>query len=168
MTSSKTSNHLQSRLIQKREGDQDQVLLQQEVSNLKQLNLFWQKELALLKSSQTVIWLDGDLGTGKTTSVQLILNCLRGVNDGDAVSSPTFALHHRYPLQHSLYDSIEHVDLYRIQSEAELDQTGFWDLFIEDRRLILIEWGTRLAPEMIPLDWNFLRYHLFLQAKEKA
>ncbi len=160
MNSGSSSPTPQRRKIEKRSGDHQDVLVRQEVNTLEDLKLFWKNEVATLDSTKTVIWLDGPLGAGKTSSAEIILGFIDSSRAQGKVSSPTFALHHQYLVQHQNFDSVEHVDLYRIQSEVELDHTGFWDLFQRDRCLILIEWGLRLQPETIPLDWNFLRYNL--------
>ena len=154
----------QDRLIQKKNGTDDRVVFEQSIDSLETLKKFWSDEIATWNSSQTVIWLDGDLGAGKTTSVGAILKSFDQEQNEVLASSPTFALHHCYPVKHSLFDSIEHVDLYRIQSESELDQTGFWDLFTQNRCLIVIEWGARLDPNTIPFEWSFLRYQLKLRS----
>ncbi len=83
-----------------------------------------------------VIAIIGDLGTGKTTLV-------RGIATGakvspQVVSSPTFTLIQEYRGTFLL----AHVDLYRIESQAELETIGLHEYY-NDRTSILIEWADR-------------------------
>lgn len=99
---------------------------------------------------RTVLLLEGEMGSGKTETVRALAR-RRGWKD---VASPSFGLHHRYGTQD---DGADHLDLFRIENEDELESTGFWDLFSEDRGLILVEWADRLKIEMLPRDWLTLR-----------
>lgn len=148
----------QYRTIEKWNGHDHQLLQKTKVNDLAAMAAFWQQEISSWTNPQTVIWLDGDLGAGKTTSVHQMMRFLNP--DLKDVSSPTFALHHQYSIKHFVFNRIDHVDLYRIQGEGELEQTGFWDLFEKSGSLVLIEWGMRLRPEQMPLEWEFFRYML--------
>ena len=65
-----------------------------------------------------VVFLDGDLGTGKTTLVKEIIFAL-GVKE--KVKSPTFTIIEPYELNN---ENIYHVDLYRIIDPTELEIIG--------------------------------------------
>jgi tRNA threonylcarbamoyladenosine biosynthesis protein TsaE len=106
-------------------------------------------------TSRSVIALVGPLGAGKTELVRTIAQS-RGFQ---GMASPTFAIHHRYQ---GFSVSIDHLDLYRLQNEDELDGVGFWDFFAENEGLIFIEWPERMNLEHIPWDWD-----LFLIEIEK-
>jgi tRNA threonylcarbamoyladenosine biosynthesis protein TsaE len=98
-----------------------------------------------------VVSLTGSLGAGKTVFVKGLAEGL-GVAP-EAVSSPTFAIAHEYtgPAGRRL----AHVDLHRIQSVAELEDTGFLDL-LEPGAVVAVEWGDRF-PEALPRDRLDLR-----------
>ena len=88
--------------------------------------------------------LSGNLGAGKTTLVKGIAAERTGVDENE-VSSPTFALIHEYGDPARVY----HIDLYRLESPAELATLGLEDL--EDRdALVLLEWGERFAQFLPP------------------
>lgn len=115
----------------------------------KNLNEFHQACLEIGKhlSHRAVVALTGPLGAGKTELVRTIAQS-RGFQ---GMASPTFAIHHRYQ---GFSISIDHLDLYRLESEDELEGVGFWDFFAETEGLIFIEWPERMNLAHIPWDWD--------------
>jgi tRNA threonylcarbamoyladenosine biosynthesis protein TsaE len=88
-----------------------------------------------------VVFLEGDLGAGKTTFVRGVAAAC-GIASG--VKSPTFALMHRYRGK----PDIVHIDLYRQAEESGLD-----DLAIEEwgtEVITLVEWPKEFAAEQWP------------------
>ena len=81
-----------------------------------------------------VVFLDGDLGTGKTTLVKEIIFAL-GVKE--KVKSPTFTIIEPYELNN---ENIYHVDLYRIIDPTELEIIGLREYLNESKAIIFIEW----------------------------
>jgi tRNA threonylcarbamoyladenosine biosynthesis protein TsaE len=107
----------------------------------------WAKSLSRQLHRPTAVLLSGDLGAGKTQFVKWMLED-QGV--GDAVS-PTFAVHQQYETPRGL---IDHVDLYRLQSAADLEGSGFWDLLAQPQALLFVEWAERLGRESWPANWT--------------
>ncbi|MBN8886730.1 MAG: tRNA (adenosine(37)-N6)-threonylcarbamoyltransferase complex ATPase subunit type 1 TsaE [Rudaea sp.] len=83
-----------------------------------------------------VIYLEGDLGVGKTTFARALLGAL-GV--GARIKSPTYSLIESYEANGLL---IHHLDLYRIAAPDELEFLGLSDL-AAGRFLLLAEWPER-------------------------
>lgn len=98
-------------------------------------------------SPQTLLLLEGDLGAGKTTFVTELLRSWKY----DLAHSPTYALRQTYKLDPI---SIEHLDLYRLKDEEDIDSTGIWDVFSEPESLVLIEWGNKIPQDQWPLNWK--------------
>jgi tRNA threonylcarbamoyladenosine biosynthesis protein TsaE len=97
------------------------------------------RELApTLKRARMVI-LRGDLGAGKTTLVKGIAEGLQAASQDD-ITSPTFTLVHEF---RGLDVTLYHVDLYRIETERELQTLGLDELFAEEGNLVLLEWGEK-------------------------
>lgn len=85
----------------------------------------------------------GDLGAGKTTFVAGLVAAL----GGGAAASPTFSLINDYPGGRL---RVWHVDLYRVEREAELVELGLDDLFGDRRGVVLVEWADKFA--VMPRD----------------
>lgn len=115
--------------------------------NLSELQEFWKKLLPQIKP-KCILLLSGDVGAGKTTSVQMIAQML-GVKN---VQSPSFAIHLRYEGPQGL--AMDHIDLYRLQDEDDLESSGFWDIFSQEKSLVIIEWADRLNTDYLPLNWQ--------------
>ena len=88
----------------------------------------------------SVILLEGDLGSGKTTLVQ-------GIGEGlgitEAIASPTFTLINEYTEGRlPLY----HLDLYRLQPKevAALNLESYWEGIEFPLGIVAIEWADRL------------------------
>lgn len=92
--------------------------------------------LATTRPVPAVVYLQGDLGAGKSTLARALLRAL-GVSG--AIKSPTYTLVERYPLADG---EAAHLDLYRIADGAELDFLGLDELAAE-AGLWLVEWPER-------------------------
>jgi tRNA threonylcarbamoyladenosine biosynthesis protein TsaE len=96
------------------------------------------RTLTELLAPPKLVLLRGDLGAGKTTLVKGIAAGFEAAEEED-VTSPTFTLVHEYrgPLA-NLY----HIDLYRVDTQRELETLGLDDLRAEGS-VLLIEWGEK-------------------------
>jgi tRNA threonylcarbamoyl adenosine modification protein YjeE len=95
-------------------------------------------ELARRLPGGSVVWLEGELGAGKTTLARA-LAAGRGVRQ-DA-TSPTFSLVHRYETDAG---PVFHVDCYRLRDPDEASELD-WGTMLEGN-LLLIEWPERAGP----------------------
>ena len=76
--------------------------------------------------------------------MRAVLRALHGSDS--AVSSPTFVFRQRYDGD----PPVEHLDLYRLDDPAELNELGLEDAFGADR-ITLVEWPER-APGLLPRE----------------
>jgi tRNA threonylcarbamoyladenosine biosynthesis protein TsaE len=117
------------------------------IKDLQDLKKFWASFLPHL-DGRCILLLSGDVGAGKTTSVQIIADLLGLKN----VQSPSFAIHLRY--ENTQGKSMDHIDLYRLKDEDDLESSGFWDIFAQKSGLVVIEWAQRLDYDYLPLNWE--------------
>lgn len=96
----------------------------------------WAARLASGLQAGTVIFLQGDLGAGKTTLARALL---RALGWQGSVKSPTYTLVESYPLAAF---TLHHSDLYRIAEADELEAIGLRDQ-LNDESVWLIEWPER-------------------------
>ena len=85
-----------------------------------------------------VIWLEGDLGTGKTAFARALIHAL---GYEGKVKSPTYTLLEEYrpgSLQ------VLHMDLYRISDPGEIEFLGLADM-LDEQTILLIEWPDKGA-----------------------
>ncbi len=98
-----------------------------------------------------VVWLSGDLGSGKTAFVQAIAEAA----GAERARSPTFALVHEYPSPHG---PLVHVDCYRLRTPAEAADLDLSELSGR-ARLLLIEWPERAGPHAPAADLHLAFGH---------
>lgn len=100
------------------------------------------EKLGKMIGAGDMIAFNGGLGAGKTTFTR---GLAIGMGMQDVVSSPTFALVNEYQRDGlTLY----HFDMYRINSEEDLESTGFYDYPFEENTAI-IEWSENIR-EFLP------------------
>ena len=96
------------------------------------------RSLAAELSPPLIVLLGGDLGAGKTTLVKGIVEGF-GAARAEDVTSPTFTLVHEYRGPHT---TLYHIDLYRIDTQRDLETLGLDDLLVPNS-ILLIEWGEK-------------------------
>lgn len=89
-----------------------------------------------------VVWLEGELGAGKTTLAQAIARG-RGVRAG--ATSPTYSLVHHYEGERG---PVYHVDCYRLRNPEEAGDLD-WATMVAGN-LLLIEWPERAGEWAVP------------------
>jgi tRNA threonylcarbamoyladenosine biosynthesis protein TsaE len=123
--------------------------------------------LAAVLPGQFVVYLYGDLGTGKTT---LARGILRGLGHLGPARSPTYTLIEPYEIGPR---RVYHLDLYRLADPEELEYLGLRDL-LSDEALWLVEWperGAGLLPAadlIIAIDYLPQGRRLTLTAQSEA
>jgi tRNA threonylcarbamoyladenosine biosynthesis protein TsaE len=112
----------------------------------------WGEALGRAALPPLLIALAGELGAGKTTLAKAIC---RGYGVTEDVTSPTYAIVHRYDAPRS---PVYHVDLYRLESEGELQNIG-WDEIVSSHALVIIEWPERAGAAVpaghVPIDLEY-------------
>ena len=103
-------------------------------------------------STPAVVYLRGELGTGKTT---LVRGALRALGHHGAVKSPTFTLVESYSLPGL---EIHHFDLYRIIDPEELEWIGLREYF-HQHAIGFIEWPDKGLAQLPPATLSIQIFH---------
>ena len=104
------------------------------------------------------LWLEGEMGAGKTTFVREFLR-FRGLPEHTPVSSPTYTILNEYKISEEWY---AHMDLYRAEEEFSMDEIGVRDT--RNYRGFFIEW-----PE-VPSDEETIKptHKLIIEYQEEG
>lgn len=101
-------------------------------------------------ASGGVVLLYGNLGAGKTTFVQ---GLAKGLGIKHRIISPTFIILRTYEIpplsSRAKSRDLYHIDLYRLESEKEIEGLGLVDLLKNPDNIIVIEWPERMG-ELLP------------------
>jgi tRNA threonylcarbamoyladenosine biosynthesis protein TsaE len=88
-----------------------------------------------------ILYLQGDLGSGKTTLTKSIAKAL-GINDFK-IKSPTFNFIRKY-------GNLYHIDLYRVEEIDELLLMEIEEIMEDGNNIIIIEWAEKLEQIKLP------------------
>jgi tRNA threonylcarbamoyladenosine biosynthesis protein TsaE len=113
-------------------------LLRETTTNSAEETIAFGRTLRDLLVPPKLVLLRGELGAGKTTLVKGIAAAFEAASEED-VTSPTFTLVHEYRGPRA---NLYHIDLYRIDTQRELDTLALDDLRGEDS-ILLVEWGEK-------------------------
>lgn len=111
-----------------------------DISNVKQTESLGKQigEFLINFNGLAIFYLDGNLGTGKTTLVREILKAMgwRG-----AVKSPTFSILEEYQIANK---DVFHSDLYRLDSQNDFEMLGI-EINANSRGIFFIEWPHKIS-----------------------
>jgi len=123
-----------------------------DISKLSQLHKF-AKSLSRKLKAGDVIYLQGDLGSGKTTFTQMLIQSL---GYAGVVKSPTYAIYESYQLK--IFNAV-HMDLYRLSSPEELYYLAIDEIF-DQQNIVIIEWPEKglgvLPPPNVILSFELI------------
>ncbi len=114
-----------------------------QLSSLKDTEAF-SKKISKIVNNGDLIFLLGEIGSGKTTFVRFFINHLEVENDisKSEVLSPTFNIVYDYTIGNI---KILHYDLYRLKNHKDILELGIFDDL--DKNIKIIEWPELLDPK---------------------
>lgn len=98
---------------------------------------------SLTNTKAKVLFLEGDLGAGKTTFTKELAETLGIVKED--VHSPTFILKKEYQAGHPFFKKLIHIDAYRFEDPKEVRALKLEQDSHDDKTLIVIEWPSKLG-----------------------
>lgn len=112
-----------------------------------------------------IILLQGEMGAGKTTLVQLLANYL---GTDDRVQSPSYALMNEYFINNEddLYPTWVHSDWFRINDISEAIDMGFQEMLEDINLRHFIEWSEKIN-EIVPKDAILIKIEKITKASRK-
>ena len=120
---------------------------------VKKKNLVWQNcseeqlrshikhWLSMVDFTNSILFLEGDMGAGKSTFVREILAGL--APEIRSQGSPTFPLVQTYLTKNGTF--FYHIDLYRLKNEGELSESGIESQIEEQNTIVCVEWASLFA-----------------------
>ena len=94
-------------------------------------------ELAEILEIGDILLFTGEIGAGKTTFIQ---DLAKNLGIKELVTSPTFVIH---TIRDSGRIPLSHVDLYRLNNDAEVESIGFEEYY--DTAITAVEWADRYS-----------------------
>lgn len=99
------------------------------------------------------VYLEGSLGAGKSTCARGILEGLGA--KGAHAGSPSFPIVHEYACSNKIRKAM-HIDLYRLESQSELQDSGIEELWRDSEAVLLIEWASKFPVFLEDRAQNYL------------
>lgn len=112
------------------------------LKDIKKIAVYLLKEIKLKNLiGAKVLYLSGELGSGKTTLTKEIATLL-GVRE--KVVSPTFVIMKKYKTKDKKIKNLIHMDAYRLDKKEELVNFGWEEILSNKENLIIVEWPERV------------------------
>jgi len=109
-----------------------------------------------LKNKGLVISLEGPLGGGKTEFLKGVAKFLKLEKK---IFSPTFLIMKSFPCKTRLFDSLWHLDCYRIKRAKEIKELDFSEIIKNPKNLVFIEWGDKIK-KILPKDHWVIKFNI--------
>ena len=107
------------------------------VTNSERETFLLAKKLSQGFKGEEVVFLEGELGTGKTVFAKGLAAGL-GLKDFHQVCSPSYTLVNIYQAKFPIY----HIDLYRLEKDSEIMDLG-WEDYL-GQGVIIVEWAEKV------------------------
>lgn len=121
--------------------------------NFKETKELGKKLVSNLQGGE-VICLSGDLGSGKTTFTQGVLE---GLGAEKPYTSPTFMILKKYEIRKNLkIKKVFHIDTYRVEANDILD-LGWEEIINNPENIVIVEWPERIQ-NILPKNYQQINF----------
>lgn len=103
-----------------------------------------------------VVSLEGPLGGGKTEFLKGIAKFLK---IKPKVFSPTFLIMKSFPCADKFFDTLWHLDCYRLKGVREMKELDFPEIMKNPKNLVFVEWGNKIK-RILPADYLKIRFKI--------
>lgn len=104
-----------------------------------------------------VLFLKGNLGSGKTTFLQ---GFSKGLEIKEKILSPTFVIMKRFKIKKSQFENFYHFDCYRLKNNEDLDLLEWKEIIKNPKNIIAVEWPEKikkvLQKNTITIEFRFI------------
>ena len=111
------------------------------------------KDISEIIAENSLLLINGEMGAGKTTLIQILLKTLGVTN---LQGSPTYAIVNQYAIEQTQREYF-HLDCYRIKNMDEAYDLGLEELFNE-KKTIFIEWPEKVI-QFLPEETVWISIH---------
>ncbi|MGD2245542.1 MAG: tRNA (adenosine(37)-N6)-threonylcarbamoyltransferase complex ATPase subunit type 1 TsaE [Candidatus Aminicenantes bacterium] len=118
------------------------------VTNSERETFLLAKNLSQGFKGDEVVFLEGELGTGKTVFAKGLAAGL-GLKDFHQVCSPSYTLVNIYQARFPIY----HIDLYRLEKNSEIMDLG-WEDYL-GQGVIIVEWAEKIQFDIDSIRVSF-------------
>ncbi len=118
------------------------------LADLSQLTKEVLKKL-IVKNTATIVALRGDLGAGKTTFTQVLA---RELGISEIIQSPTYVLMKKYQTANSKFQTLIHIDAYRLEKPEEFAALKPEQFLSDPKTLVVVEWPERIDSALPKAD----------------
>jgi tRNA threonylcarbamoyladenosine biosynthesis protein TsaE len=137
------------------------------INNLKGTKEFAHEFVESLETGQNLILLQGDLGAGKTTFSQAVLEYFGAEGP---FTSPTFVIMKDYRVDFEnkngvKFEKVYHLDCYRIDENC-LDDLSWRDIITDKNNLVLVEWPERVE-KVLPKRYIKIEFKVLEREKRE-
>lgn len=126
-------------------------MLEITINSLEELDQLAARLTKEIKSG-SIVFLNGEMGAGKTTFVKAFAKELGILSQ---VKSPTFVIHNEYD------EMVHHIDLYRLNDKSEIKELKLDEL--KDDSYVFIEWANKFDAELMNTFKEKYKYKISLE-----
>jgi len=114
-------------------------------------------------NSSLAISLEGELGSGKT---EFLKGAAKTLRLKEKIFSPTFVIMKSFSLKTKSFESLWHIDCYRLKKIKEMEELGFKNIVKNKKNLVFVEWGDKIK-KILPKNHLTIKFKMIDKNKRQ-